>query len=74
MKNTNARHGARLMTTLPRLYDSTEDAAFEDDFDEADADTLPRSSRSGIRSSSEGIGVFFASIVRELEEEGFRRG
>ena len=58
------------MTSLPRLYDSSDDLAFEDDEDSS-AVTLPQSARSGVRSSEDGVGAFFRTIVRELEREQY---
>ena len=49
---------------LPRLFDSLEDLAFEDDADDG-AETQPRETGSGIRS-------FFCRVVAELEAEHTR--
>lgn len=58
---------------LPRLYDSDEDAAFEDEEIDEQADTQPSRSVSRIREQTQpreagsGIRSFFEEVVAELE-------
>lgn len=52
-------------TNLPRLFDSSEDAAFEDD--DVMAETEPR-----LDPAASGIRSFFETVVRELERKSER--